>query len=175
MLVVCIYCKSAIRTVETHPVAVSHGVCRDCIPKLVKDLGRPISEFLDELNVPILIVHQDLRVVAGNEAARMLSPQPLDEICGWLCGDVIGCRNAQEPEGCGQTVHCLSCTIRRSVLHTYDTGEPCIDVPAYPDVGLISGEKHPGFMVSTQKAGAFVKLKINPIRKAPEGREGEEP
>jgi hypothetical protein len=163
MDIVCYYCKTLTNTIESHIPGVSHGVCRNCLPKLVKDLGQPLSEFLDELSSPILVVKEDLRVVAANAAARKLSPEPLEELCGRLCGEVIGCTHSKEAEGCGHTVHCLSCAIRRSVTHTIETGESCHDVPAYPDIGLISGEQGVRFLVSTEKKGDFVQLKINPV------------
>ncbi len=160
MDIVCYYCQAHIRTVEPHKSDVSHGVCRNCLPKLVKDLGQPLSEFIDELSTPILILQEGTRVVAANVAARKLSPEPLEELTGLLCGEVIGCLHSKEPEGCGNTVHCLSCAIRRSVAHTMETGDPCKDVPAYPDVGLMSGDKDICFKISTEKKGNFVMLRI---------------
>jgi len=141
MDIICSYCKALIRTVESNLPGVSHGVCRNCLPKLVKDLGQPLSEFVDELITPILVMRGDTRIVAATAAARRLSREPLEELAGLLCGDVLGCLHCHEEGGCGRTVHCLSCTIRRSVGHTFETGEPCLDVPAFQDIGLLSRAK----------------------------------
>jgi PAS domain-containing protein len=169
MDIICSYCEALIRTVESNLSGVSHAVCRNCLPKLIKDLGQPLSEFVDELRIPILVVQKDMRVVAANAAARRLSPEPLEELAGLLCGEVIGCGHSRESEGCGRTVHCLSCAIRKSVARTIETGEPCHDVPAYPDVGLMSGEREIHFRISTEKKGDFVLLRIDRIRETPKG------
>ena len=138
MDIVCFYCKNLLRTIESNISGVSHGVCRNCLPKLLKELGQSLSEFLDELSAPILVLQEGTRIVAANAAARKLSPEPLEELCGRLCGDVIGCRHSKEAGGCGQTVHCLSCTIRRSVAHTIETGRV---LQGYPG---ISGHRPDG-------------------------------
>jgi len=169
MDIICSYCKALIRTVESNLSGVSHGVCRDCLPKLVKDLGQPLSKFVDEMSAPILVIRGDTRIVAANAAARKLSREPLEELAGMLCGDVIGCLHSHEEGGCGRTVHCLSCAIRRSVAHTFETGEPCLDVPAFQDIGLLSGDKLVCFRISTEKKGDFVMLRIEQIEKASEG------
>lgn len=168
MDVICMYCKAPIHTIETALPGVSHGVCQNCIPRLVEGLSQPLSEYLDKFSTPIMYVGGDLRVVAGNQAARKLSPEPLNEICCHLCGEVIGCKHSREPEGCGQTVHCPSCAIRRSVLHTNETGEPCRDVPAYQDIGLM-GDKRVCFQISTEKISAFVRLRIKPTEETSKG------
>ena len=167
MDIVCIYCKNLIRTVESHSSRVSHGVCRNCLPNLVKELGQPLSEFLDELGTPVLVLQEGTRIVAANAAARKLSPEPLEELAGRLCGDVIGCLHSKEPGGCGQTVHCLSCTIRRSVAHTMETGKSCNDIPAYPDIGMMDGDRKVRFLISTEKKSDFVQLRIDRIEEIP--------
>lgn len=161
--VICFYCGAHIRNVESRRSIVSHGVCRNCLPRLVKDLGQPLSDFLDKLSTPILVVQKDMQVVAANSAARRLSPEPLEDLSGRLCGEVIGCGHSHEEGGCGRTVHCLSCAIRRSIAHTIETSEPCHDIPAYPDVGLLRGERQVHFRISTEKKGDFVLLKIERI------------
>jgi PAS domain-containing protein len=163
MDIICSYCKAHIRTVESKLSGVSHGICRNCLPKLVKDLGQPLSEFVDEMSTPILVMREDTRVVAANAAARKLSPELLEELAGLLCGDVIGCLHSKDEEGCGRTVHCLSCTIRRSIAHTFETGEPCFDVPAYMELGLLSGDTEVRFRISTEKKGDFVLLRIEQV------------
>jgi PAS domain-containing protein len=169
MDIICSYCKALIRTVESNLSGVSHGICRNCHPKLVKELGQPLSEFVDELSTPILVMREGTRIIAANAAARRLSPEPLEELGGMLCGDVIGCQHSDKEGGCGRTVHCLSCTIRRSVAHTFETGEPCMEVSAFQDIGLLSGDTKVCFWISTEKKGDFVLLWIERIEKASEG------
>jgi len=169
MDIICSYCKTPIRTVKFYFSGSSDGVCRNCLPKLVKDLGQPLAEFVNEMSTPILVMHNDTRIVAANTAARKLSAEPLQELSGLLCGDVIGCLHSKEEEGCGRTVHCLSCTIRRSIAHTFETGESCFDVPAYMDLDLLSGDTKVRFRISTEKKGDFVLLRIEHVEETPKG------
>ncbi len=173
MEVICFYCKARIEVESSTSPGVSYGVCQNCTSRLVKDLGQPLSEFLDESGVPIMVVQEDLRVITGNQGARKLSPEPVDEIFGRLCGEVIGCTHSREPKGCGQTVHCPTCAIRRSVAHTIETGRSCFQVLAYQDVGQKMGDRRVCFWISTEQMGAFAKLIINSIEELPEGRRGE--
>jgi hypothetical protein len=122
-----------------------------------------MKEFLDELKAPVLVVGDNVRVIAANAAARkMLSKEQL-EICGDLGGEVIGCVHAREPGGCGQTVHCQSCTIRASVTQTLQTGEP-LRKTAYADIGSLSGDRRIRFLIETEKVNDFVRLTIHDIR-----------
>ena len=169
MDIICSYCKTLIRTVKSHLSGTSDGVCRNCLPKLVKDLGQPLSKFVDEMSTPILVMRGDTRIVAANAAARKLSREPLEELAGLLCGDVIGCLHSNDEGGCGRTVHCLSCAIQKSVAHTYQTGEPCLDVPAYMDLGLLSGDTEVRFRITTEKKGDFVILTISQVEEIQKG------
>jgi hypothetical protein len=130
---------------------------------MVRELEQPMSEFLDELRPPVLVVQDNARVIAANSAARkMLSKEQL-EICGELAGEVLGCRHAGEPGGCGQTIHCKSCEIRYCVTHTMETGEPCRKT-AFADIGLFSGDKRMRFLIETEKVNSFVRLTIHDVR-----------
>ncbi len=43
---------------------------------------------------------------------------------GFLGGEAMECVNARLPEGCGETEHCRTCTIRRTVMDTHLSGQP---------------------------------------------------
>lgn len=165
--VVCCYCKKQVKTKASDIDAVSHGVCDDCLPLMVRELGQPLSEFLDELSQPVLVVQDNARVIAANAAARRAMTAEQIEICGELAGDVIGCRHAAEPGGCGQTVHCRSCAIRLCVTHTMETGEPCRKT-AYADIGLFSGDRRVRFLIETERVNSFVRLTMHDVREAQE-------
>ncbi len=169
MDIICSYCRKLIRTIESNVHGASDGVCRNCLPKLVKDLGQPLWEFIDELSTPILLVREDMRIIAANAAARKRSPERLDELTGLLCGEVIGCVHSREEGGCGKTVHCLSCAIKKCVTYTSVTGESCFDVSAYPDVGLLSGDADVCFRISTGKMRDCVLLRIEQVEKISKG------
>lgn len=64
------------------------------------------------------------------------------------------------PEGCGQTIHCKSCTIRNSVMDTLNTGISHTNVPAYLDKSLSKKTK---YLITTEKAGDAVLLRIDEL------------
>ena len=163
--VVCCYCKKQVKTKPSEIDAVSHGICDQCLPLMVRELGQPMSEFLDELSPPVLVVQDNARVIAANAAARKMMTKEQLEICGEVAGEVIGCRHAKEPGGCGQTIHCKSCTIRQCVTHTLDTGEPCRKT-AFADIGLVSGDRRVRFLIDTEKVNSFVRMTIHDVREA---------
>ncbi|MBI5093409.1 MAG: hypothetical protein HZB26_13335 [Candidatus Hydrogenedentes bacterium] len=161
----CLYCRSFIRTIDDGDpprTLVSHGVCDKCLPTLVSDLGQSFGEFLDSCAVPILVVEADMRVIGANVAARALVSDSMPEIEGRLSGDVIGCKHASEPGGCGRTIHCQSCTIRRAAMETLKTGIPHFRMPAFADIGVITGDERVKFLISTERRKDMVLLRIEP-------------
>jgi hypothetical protein len=124
-------------------------------------MGQSLEEFLDSLDAPVLLVGEDVRVIAANRAAQVMVSKPQSEIGGELGGNVLGCMHAVEPGGCGKTIHCRECTIRRTVTHTMETGEPCTDVPAFADIGVINANERVQFLISTEKKRGMVLLRIN--------------
>ncbi|MCJ7776462.1 MAG: hypothetical protein MUP08_08760, partial [Desulfobulbaceae bacterium] len=65
--------------------------------------------------------------------------------------------------GCGNTVHCKSCTIRNTVTDTLQSGKSNIKVPAYPDLHHITGDNRIRFLITTERAAEAVLLRIDEI------------
>ena len=169
--VVCCYCKKPVKTLPSESDEVSHGVCDRCLPLMARELGQPMQEFLDELSAPVLVVQDNARVISANAAARKRLSKEQLEICGELAGDVIGCRHAREPGGCGRTRHCRSCAIRQCVTHTLKTGEACRK-KAYADIGIVTGDRRVRFLIETEKVNSFVRLTMYDIREEEEQGSG---
>jgi len=163
MRVVCCYCRKHIRTKSSAVEGVSHGVCDACLPLMVRELGQPMQDYLDELKAPVLVVQDNARVISANAAARKLMSKEEIEICGDLAGEVIGCRHSREPGGCGRTQHCKSCAIRQCVTHTLNTGEACRK-KAYADIGIFNGDRRIRFLIETEKVNFFVRLTIHDVQ-----------
>lgn len=121
----------------------------------------PLTDFLEALQEPVLLVDADHTVGIINDAALELFGRAPDEVMGERTGDIFQCENAHLPGGCGKTVHCSGCTIRQAVAHTFLTGEPRLEVPAtlrvVDDVDLSDAE----LVVSTSRVGDRVLLKID--------------
>ncbi|MBN2430525.1 MAG: hypothetical protein JXQ27_03585 [Acidobacteria bacterium] len=77
---------------------------------------------------------------------------------------MIECVHAGRPGGCGEQVHCKSCTIRNTVLETFQSGESCIRVKAYPDIQMGRAVKTFSIEITTEKVGDAVLLQVDEFR-----------
>lgn len=111
--------------------------------------------------------------MTGNRVGfDMLKKKP-EEVEGELGGDAFGCRHANLPGGCGSTVHCKTCTIRMTVMDTLQSGKSHIRVPAYPDLHHMTGENRIRFLITTERVGEAVLLRIDDVGQVDVGRQGE--
>jgi len=133
MKLVCAWCLKEMGTVEgsCRPDSeFSHGICRSCRNNIEFQEGVSIQRYIDSFAIPIMVVDDNVVVKAVNKrACEMLSKEP-GEIVQHLGGDVFECEYARHPGGCGKTVHCSGCTIRKVVTKTFTTGEPQFKIPA---------------------------------------------
>jgi PAS domain-containing protein len=131
-------------------------------------MGLPLREYLDGLTAPIVVVDGDGRVTTANRQARTFLRKDLPEIEGYRGGEVFECEHARLPEGCGQTVHCSGCTIRMAVMDTLRTGVSRLRAPACLDCHTGNGVQRVEFLISTEKAGDVVLLRIDEVVGEPE-------
>ncbi|OGS41737.1 MAG: hypothetical protein A2506_09275 [Elusimicrobia bacterium RIFOXYD12_FULL_66_9] len=165
---VCSWCKKSLGTVEGDfdpRFPITHSICPDCSRRAAAEMGlKTIQEFLDDLGVPVLMMDDDARVLAASRRAQDVLGKDLPQLVGEKGGDVIECVAAKLPGGCGKSLHCRACAIRNSVTKTYQTGEPCLRVPAYPDVQIGDEVRTLSLLITTEKVGACVLLRIDDIR-----------
>jgi hypothetical protein len=148
---------------ETIDAPITHGICGDCARKTLSFMATPLRRFLDQFPKPVFLVNSGGRIVTGNSAGLSLIQKKPEEIAGELGGDAFGCRYADLPEGCGQTVHCKTCAIRRTVFDTLQSGRSNIKIPAYPDLHHVSGENRIRFLITTERIGGAVLLRIDDV------------
>ena len=60
-----------------------------------------------------IVVDGDGRIQSANKLGRETVSKDMDHITGYLGGEVFQCHYATLPGGCGQTLHCKSCVIRK--------------------------------------------------------------
>ena len=76
-------------------------------------------------NAPLIMVllDRDRRVRRMNKLAEQFAGREASELIGKYGGEALGCLNAlDDPKGCGFGPHCQECTVRRTVLDTFETG-----------------------------------------------------
>ncbi len=135
MLVVCAYCRKTISDDRQGGACdVSHGMCPSCADhyeRLWK--GMPLSEYLETIDRPVVMVNGDGAIVAVNQKLAALFGREKAEMRGLLGGEAFACVHSLLPEGCGKTIHCRECTVRRAVESVVKTGKPLERIPSYLD------------------------------------------
>ena len=166
LIVQCAWCgkTSAGSNGGSHPI--THGICPSC----ADDFEHPsvvLADLLDEFPEPIFLVDSNARVQAANRAACQALGKPERQVEGRLGGEVIDCAYAELPGGCGKTVHCDGCTIRNSVKQTWSTGIAHCAVTAERPIAGRTGTSRRRFVISTEKFGKGVLLRIDETSEAP--------
>lgn len=163
---VCAWCKKELSPETTDSATagmISHGICDDCAMVLNSDPRKTAGQFLESLDDAIFLVGAGGRVVSANSAARSVVGKELSAIEDRLGGDVFECKNADLPGGCGKTEHCKACAIRNSVEGTLATGCGVERAPAHQDVKTHEGVQRKRLLISTERVGDFVMLRIDNV------------
>lgn len=163
MISSCIWCNNEILPEGTSASGsrVARGICASCREHFAFQMGVPLQTFLDSLPAPIFVVDNDVTVQAANRAGYAVLGKRPDQVLQRLGGVVFECAYARLPEGCGRTVHCSGCAIRRSVYHTFETGETLTGVPATLRCGGDGREQDVVMRISTELMGSVVLLRLD--------------
>lgn len=164
---VCAWCKKDIDPDVSDPASnnapVSHGICPDCVITFFSFMGKPMKDYLDEFTGPVFLVDSTNKIITANSEALALTHKKSEEIEEKMAGDVFECPHASQVEGCGGTIHCKSCTIKKAILSTSQTGQASIHLPAFADMHFFAKNKKPRFFISTEKVGDAVFLRIEDV------------
>ncbi len=94
--------------------------------------GMSLSDYLESLPEPVIVVNGEGRVLGANEKLATLFQREKSQLsCGLMTGQAFACVRSRLPEGCGGTVHCRDCAIRRAVTQVHDTGRPVRSAKAF--------------------------------------------
>lgn len=148
----CLLCHAELPLQDDNEHPLMQRICADCSESLLAPQPAvSLAEFLEQLDAPVLLMDDDVRVAGFNESARALLGCAPHDLTGKLPCDVINCEFARLPGGCGRTEHCPACAIRNAVTATHQTGKSHRNVLAKPQ----------GVAISTEKMGRFVLLRID--------------
>ena len=137
-----------------------YDLCPRCERQLFAQWGLPFQDYLDGLEVPIIVTDGDVVIKVANQAACALLGWEATQMEGLPGGLVFECEHALEPEGCGRTVHCSVCVIRHCVTDTHLTGTPHVRLPATLDRGTPGVGAKERLVISTLRQDNVVLLKI---------------
>ncbi len=151
MVIICAYCGKVIGEKEPYNLNdPTHGMCDDCYVHFKRQVeGIEFNDYLERFAAPVIVVEKNGIVLAANGAAVKRLGMDRASLVGQLCGTAVECAHARLPEGCGQTVHCKTCAIRRAINSTLATGQGCSRVPATLQVGA-SAPRPTDLLISTE-------------------------
>jgi two-component system chemotaxis response regulator CheY len=167
MRIVCSWCGTKIGPKERKADTVSHGVCGDCVPKAMRELGEELHEHLSRFDFPVLMLDGANEIVSANQSYIDAFGMSLSSIRGKQPGNALACIRAREGR-CGEAAHCRTCAIRNTVEDTSRTGRSHVDVPAFSDSELITGDERIRFRISTKKVGGLVELRLETAEPVPD-------
>lgn len=162
----CAWCKKDLGTASSNihsQEVITHGMCDKCTYYLLSQTGMPLQKFLDGLDAPVLVVESSGIIRTANHKARTLVQKDLSEIEGYKGGEVFSCQYARLPEGCGNTMHCSGCTIRRTVMETFQTGKSLLRMPATLKPQEYEESQEIRFYISTEKVSDVVLLRVDAV------------
>jgi hypothetical protein len=166
MKVVCSACGKYIKDKPADPTMdheISHSLCENCACHFRAQAGIPIEEYLETIEAPVVTIAPNVTISTLNTKAMELLGKSIKDIQGKLGGDVFECEYARLPGGCGETIHCSGCTIRNTVIKTLRTGIPMRRIPAILNRFSESGTEQIDLLITTEKIGGIVFLKIDKI------------
>lgn len=154
---------------DEHDV-ITHGICEACADFFEANEPKSLRRFLNGFQVPILCFDGNGLVITANDAACSLLDKQPSEVEDCLCGEVMECRHARLPGGCGETTHCLGCTLRRTVVTTWETGHSVVNEPTYIDREVTGdGWRRLHLTVSAEKCNDVVLLRIDDLKEIVRG------
>jgi hypothetical protein len=165
MKIVCSYCKKQMgeKAPYDNPDP-THGICPECEEFFARQWnGLSLAEYLDDFDEPILVVNEDVRVMAYNQAysKRYLGKERKER--GLLSGEFMQCHYARLPGGCGNTICCRDCMLHKTITETLKTGESQKHVKAYLVQWVQDKPVKRELMISTEKKENAVVVTIENV------------
>lgn len=163
---VCAWCEKDLGQTAIQQEGITHGICPECALSIFnqKETCYKLQEFLDSISVPVVAIDGLCRVTAVNAGLRQLVGKKDMNVVGSTPGEVIECSYAFLPEGCGQTVHCSGCVIRRAIVETFETGRLQTRIPAL----LHRDDKDIAMYITTELVSDVVLLRVDAVEPAAE-------
>jgi transcriptional regulator of aromatic amino acid metabolism len=150
---------------ESHNDMVSHGICPDCLRGLTGvSTEIDLRDFLDKLDIPVLITDGSLAVQQGNRMAEIVFQRSSSYLKRSTVGGLIECYNAQGAGECGRSEQCTGCILRRTIKATHNDGQPRYGTYSDKEVMTPTGVVRKRLLFSTSRVGEVVMLAIEEVQ-----------
>lgn len=161
---ICAWCQQELKSARNDLGAhgyITHGICENCYNVLLLQLGVDVHRYLDSISAPIVLVDSQGTVKSANDKALALLNKKTKSVEGYKGGDIFECPYAKLPGGCGNTPHCAGCTIRKTVMATFETGEGFLREPVFLNQNTPEDPRKINMYISTEKVGNIVFMRID--------------
>jgi two-component system cell cycle sensor histidine kinase/response regulator CckA len=113
---------------------------RKRIEDALRDSQAELSAIIENAPIIMLLVDQERRVLKINDAGVKFIGRSAEEMIGLRGGEALCCLHAlDDPRGCGFGPACETCTVRRTVVDTFETGNGHHQVEA--ELVVVRGEE----------------------------------
>ena len=164
MKIVCAWCHKVMKEYESHKNLVSHGICPECLRGLIGATDINLGDFLDRIDVPVLLTDGAVIVQRANRKAELeFGRQSTKKLTNATVGVAIECLNAQGTGECGRAEKCVGCVLRGTILGTHADGKPRYGQYSQNQVMTPLGAKPKRFRFSTTRVGDAVMLSIEEV------------
>lgn len=153
----CAWCgKNLDKSPDLNDSHITHGICEPCAEEVSRNAARQ-RVLLDRIGKMAVTVDSKGALISANTLIENAVSLPHNEILGILSGDLLGCKYAKSPQGCGHTAHCSACTVREAIMGTHRTnhGVKHIKTVLHTESGSLA------LWISTEKIGDVVMLQID--------------
>jgi PAS domain-containing protein len=160
---VCAWCGNQISPDENGDGLVSHGICLGCSDQFLPHVAVSLQTIIDPLPIPILVVDGDVMVSSLNRKAQEVLGVSSEQAENQRGGELFDCIHAHHPGGCGRSLHCSGCALRRAITTTYETGAPQAFVPASLHTHDPSRPSPVALTITTVKREDFVLVRLDKV------------
>jgi PAS domain S-box-containing protein len=123
--------------------------CRQA-EEALRESQAELSAILNHAPVAMVLVDQDRQVRKANRAAAEYANRPAEEMLGLVGGEALRCLHSlDDPKGCGFGPFCETCTLRLTVLDTFETGDSHYRVEARLPLARGETQEERSLLVST--------------------------
>lgn len=103
-------------------------------------------------NTPVvyMLVDYERRVIKMNKSSELFAGVDSKDVVGLRGGETLRCLHSlDDSEGCGFGPHCKECTVRKTVMDTFETGNNYYNVEVSLPFMVDGDEKYLTFLLST--------------------------
>ena len=152
---VCFRCKRSLEPGDE--LRILTGACAQCFNALLSAGGEQLSSYLESLATPAALLANDQTVLESNSSFQKMTLA--HDIVGSKVGEILDCMYAPLLGRCGETIACMLCSLKRSVEHTWLTGEGLREVQlSLPH----KAESRKTFRIITEKVNGAVLVLMGP-------------